>query len=90
MARMQTVVMNNELGSSFLLLERIKKETGASYVRVSTSVFEGITIQIDWDDNCHTKKTFTNAEIVQADFDIASLLIQYANYAHEKLLKGEL
>jgi len=90
MGFMRTAAMNNELDSSIRLLERIKNETGASYVRISTAPFDGITIQIDWDDNCHTRKHFTDDEIAQANFDIATILIQYANHAHEKLLKGEL
>lgn len=90
MGFMRTVAMNSELDNSIRLLEEIKEETGASYVRISTSPFDGITLQIDWDDNCHTRKHFSIEEIHQAEFDIVTVLIQYANHAHEKLLKGEL
>lgn len=84
------VTNNDSLRNTLYLLDTIKEQTGASYVRVSTSPFDGITVQIDWDDDCHTKKHFTESEIEQADFNIIHIIIEYSRYAHKMLLEGKL
>ena len=86
----QMALTNDELASSIRMLNKIKEKTGASYVRVSTTPFDGITIQIDWDDDCHTRKNFTDSELLQAEFDILSVVVEYANQAHKMLLEGKL
>lgn len=82
--------MNDKLISSILLLNEVKQKTEASYVRLSASSDDEITIQIDWDDGSHTFKKFTWIEIRQASIDILPIIIEYANRAHKMILEGKL
>jgi len=84
------VTSNEPLRNALHLLDTIKEQTGASYVRIFTAPFDGLTVQINWDDDCHTRKHFTDAELLQANFDITNIIIEYSRLAHKMLLEGKL